>query len=68
MKTFTFTKITTETQRDQLVLTLRKAGYSASRETNTITMNASLTIIGLSLACLMVQHQSLNIKTLCKTH
>ena len=48
MKTFTFAKKTTEKQRDQLVLTLCKVGYSASREINTLTTNASLIVIGLS--------------------
>ena len=47
MKTMQFRNELSETQRDALVLTLRKAGYSASRESDTITTNASITEIAL---------------------
>jgi tRNA G26 N,N-dimethylase Trm1 len=48
MQTFTFSKTTTEAQRDSVVLSLRKAGFSASRETHTFRTDASITAIGLT--------------------
>lgn len=41
MKTYFFQKQLNEPQRDSIVLTLRKAGFSASRETKTMRTNAS---------------------------
>ena len=47
MKTYTFNTEATEIQRDSLILSLRKAGYVAYRETNTFATDASITGIGL---------------------
>ena len=46
--TYTFSKHTTEAQRDSAVLSLRKAGFTASREVDTLRTNASTADIALT--------------------
>jgi hypothetical protein len=48
MREYLFTPYTSEAQRDSVTLTLRKAGFTASRETCTLRTNASLAAIGLA--------------------
>lgn len=45
---YTFSSHTTEHQRDCIVLSLRKAGHSASRESDTLRTNASRTELALA--------------------
>lgn len=47
MKTYYFKKSFTEIQRDSLTLSLRKAGYSAYAETDSVSTNASRVEIAL---------------------
>jgi len=51
MKTMKFAKQTTEIQRDAIVISLRKAGYFASRETDTLRTDASRLAIGMVWGC-----------------
>ena len=44
---FAFSATTTDLQRDELVISLRKAGYSAYRETDVLHTNATRGIIEL---------------------
>ena len=48
MNTYTFSTHTTEVQRDSVVLSLRKAGFTSSREVDTLRTNASIADIALT--------------------
>jgi len=48
MQTFKFNKNLVEVQKDSVVLTLRKDGFVASRETETLRTNATQSQIALS--------------------
>lgn len=47
MRTYQFAATAPEGQRDAVVLSLRKGGYKACRETDTLFTTATLTGIGL---------------------
>ena len=49
MKHYTFNSHTPDSMRDSVVISLRKDGYVAYRETNTLVTNA--TLLGIALSC-----------------
>ncbi len=50
MNEYNFSKYATEMQRDLLVMSLRHAGFAASREMDILRTNASRTTIGLVMS------------------